>query len=468
MLLLPTRRLLPVLTLLLLTGCSSHARPENNPQNSQATVPKGKTLRIMPLGDSITRGSGFGYGNYRRPLQSLLTRGGYAFEFVGANTEQSQNYHGSDPEQNFTPYQPSHEGYGGFRIEQISGDTSAKDDGGVSYPGLTPTLAADKPDIVLLMLGTNDVNQAFDPGGPGYAGGSGFAADAAGRLDTLIGRLYASSPDLTVVVAAITPLADPAKEKQAKAYNAFVPQIVAAHRKQGQHVLFADMHAVLTPADLSPDGIHPGTLGYDKMARVWYQAMTGQTAPPLPAGGQSAYGPGRLGEKNLFSLADKVIVSSTFAGAALPGSRLVDGTSKAFVFGSAGSERVSISGFHGPIGRLRFFDTPSYIGRTPGTVTIFYSLSVQTSLNQTDYRKLGTFTLPVVGDAYEHQTLPAAHPDAGDPVSHPAAVIGYCDLDGLSVPADAQSVLLDFSKLGGDSDGLTEIQAFAPASPKGH
>ena len=80
---------------------------------------------------------GSGYGNYRRPLQSLLTRGGYTFQFVGANTEQSLNYHGSDPEQTFSPYQPTHEGYGGFRIEQISGDTPARDDGGVSYPGLS-------------------------------------------------------------------------------------------------------------------------------------------------------------------------------------------------------------------------------------------------------------------------------------------------------------------------------------------
>ena len=463
MTLLPTvRRLLPVLTLMLLTGCSSHARPAG----SQAVVPKGKMLRIMALGDSITRGSGSGYGNYRRPLQSLLTRGGYTYQFVGASTEQSQNYHGADPEQTFSPYQPAHEGYGGFRIEQISGDAPATDDGGVAYPGLSQTLASGKPDVILLMLGTNDVNQAFDSGGLGYGGGAGFAADAAARLNTLIGRLYAGNPTLTVVVATIPPLADPAKEPQVSAYNAFIPQIVAAHRKQGENILFADMHAAVTAGDLSPDGVHPGTLGYDKMARAWYQAMTGQTPPPLPAAPPSLYGPGRIGERNLFRPADKVAVSSTLPGHALPETLLVDGTPKAFVFGSVGSERVSISGFHGPIGRLRFFDAPSYTGRTPGTVTIFCSPSVQTSLRQADYRKLGTFSLPVVGDAYENPTLPPAHPDAGDPFSHPAATIGFCDLDGLHIPPGTQSVLLDFSKLGGYGDGLSEIQAFAPAAPK--
>ena len=468
-------RRLPLLALVLLTGCATHARPEDIPRpavNPSATPPpslsaalplsKGKMVRILPLGDSITRGSGSGYGNYRRPLQALLTQGGYAFQFVGSSTELSLNYHGTDPEQTFHPYQPGHEGYGGFRIEQISADTPAKDDGGVSYPGLTHVLAADKPDVVLLMLGTNDVNQAFDAGGPGYAGGTGFAADAAARLDTLLNRLHQNSPQAALVVAAITPLADPAKDAQAKAYNALIPQIVAAHKKQGQIIQLADMRSSLTPGDLSPDGVHPGTLGYDKMARVWYQALTGQTPPPLPSSSPAAYGPGRLDAKNVFTPATKVAVSSTFAGAALSGSRLVDGTPRAFVFGDVKSERVSLSGWTGAIGRLRFFDAPSYTGRTPATVTIYSSPAAQASLNPADYVKLGAFPLPVVGDAYEGRTSPAAHPDAGDPVAHPAATIGFCDLAGLKVPAGTRSLLLDFSKSDGYGDGLSEIQAFGP------
>ena len=458
--------------LLLVTGCSTRARPEGVSQvnastgGSQAYLPKGRALRIMSLGDSITRGSGNGYGNYRRPLQSLLTKGGYAYRFVGTNTEQSQNYHGSDPEQTFSPYQPEHEGYGGFRIDQIAVDAAAKDDGGVTYPGLSDILAADKPDVVLLMLGTNDVKQGYNPGGSGYAGGSGLVADAAQRLNALIDRLYQSRADLRVVVATIPPMGDPTKNAQVKAYNALVPQIVAAHKKQGQSILLADMDAALTPGDLSADSIHPTTLGYDKMARVWSQALTGQAAPPLVSGGPTAYGPGRLDEKNIFDPTDKVAVSNAFASAAFSGSHLVDGTNKAFVFGNASNERVSLSGFHRAIGRLRFFDTPSYTGRTPAQVTIYCSAAAQTSLNPGDYTKIGTFTLPVVGDTYANPTLPAAHPDASDPACHPAAAIDFCDLDGLSIPSGTRSLLLDFSKTGGDGDGLTEIQAFAPATLK--
>jgi lysophospholipase L1-like esterase len=446
----------------LLAGCATHAQPTSSSAGSSGSVlVKGKTLRIMALGDSITRGSGSGYGNYRRPLQFLLTRTGYLYQFVGTSTELSLNYHGSDPEQTFQPYQPQHEGYGGFRIDQISADTPAKDDGGVSYPGLTQALGMDKPDVALILLGTNDVNQAFDPGGPGYGGGTGFAADAAGRLDALLDRLYQLSPGITAVVGKITPLADPAKEVQVRAYDALIPQIVAAHQKAGQHVLLADMESAVPEGDLSPDGVHPGTRGYDKMARVWYSALTGQTPPPLPAVKPPVSGPGRIGASNVFTPAAHVAVSSTFAGAALSGARLVDGTPKAFVFGDIKNERVSISGFTGRITRLRFFDAPSYTGRTPASVTIYSSPNVQTSLRPSDYAEIGTFPLPVVGDAYESQTLPAAHPDAGDPVAHPRAVIGFCDLGGLAIPACTKSLLLDFSKSDGYGDGLSEIQAFA-------
>jgi len=176
---LTTRVLLPVLALAFLPGCATHARPANAP----SYLAKDKAVRIMPLGDSITRGSQ--YGNYRHPLQALLAHGGYSPQFVGESTEQSSSYHGADPEQAFTPFQPDHEGYGGFRIDQIASDSPSTDDGGVTYPGLAHALATDKPGVALLMLGTNDVKPfadgLVDPGGPGYDGKTGFAADA--RLD---------------------------------------------------------------------------------------------------------------------------------------------------------------------------------------------------------------------------------------------------------------------------------------------
>jgi len=270
--------LLPVLISAILAGCS-RASPK-----IAHTVPSKidpGVVRIMTLGDSITRGSGSGYGNYRRPLQALLTRAGYTFVFTGTNTEQSFNYHGQDPEQTFNPYQPAHEGYGLLRIDQISGDTPATDDGGVVYPGLSQTFAANQPDVVLLMLGANDVWQSYDRGEPGFNGKSGFAADAAQRLDTMVDRIYEAGPNIKLALATITPFGNPEKDVMVRDFNAFVPQIVARHKKLGQKIELADMYAKVTPRDLSPDGVHPGTMGYNKIARVWFDALSARVLPPV-------------------------------------------------------------------------------------------------------------------------------------------------------------------------------------------
>lgn len=459
------RCLLPVIVLLL-TGCSSHARPAvAAPPSSQR-----RELRLMPLGDSITRGSG--YGNYRRALQALLAQAHRSYQFVGTSTEQSFSYHGQDPEQNFTPYQPDHEGYGSIRIDQVAGNSPWTDDGGVVYPGLSQILAHDRPDVILLMLGTNDVLQNYDPPGePGYDGQHGFAADAAGRLDILLNRLFQWRQSLTVVVAAIPPLQDPAKDALARAYNAWLPRIVTAHRHLHQNISFVSMHRSLTLSQLSPDGIHPRTVGYDQMARVWDQALTGRPAPPLPRLPPPAAGPGQIGEKNIFSHSVHVVVSNTLTPA-FSGTNLVDRTNHAFVFADIHNEWVSLSGFHSAIGCLRFFDTPSYTGRTPGQVTIYYSTTDRTSLNPHDYIKRGRFTLPTlggypppaVGDLYENPTVPPDHPNPTELKSQPSAVIDFDDLEQLALPPNTRSLLLDFSKSNNYGDGLTEIQAFPPAS----
>ena len=414
-------------------------------------------MRILALGDSITRGSGDGYGNYRRPLQSLLAHGGFSAEFVGSNTEQSDNYHGNDPEQTFSPYQKEHEGYGGFRIEQIAGDTPARDDGGVSYPGLSRVLADDSPDIILMMLGTNDINQGYDQGGPGYGGESGFAADAGVRLDALLDKIFAAKPNVALVLATITPLRDAAKQEKVQAYNAVVAKIVATRQGQGQRLVFADMGMALSDADIAGDGVHPTTTGYDKMARVWFSALTNQKAAPVPT--PQPITQGQLGARNLFNSSNTIVASASFAPAFVP-ANLLDGTSKGWVFGDARQEKVSISGFKGAIERLRFFDTPSYTGRTPHRVTISASARAQNSLKSSDYTKIGTFPIPSKADLFQNPTNPTVYADMGEPAAHSNSALSYSDLGGLHIPPGTQSLLLDFSKSGDDGDGLSEIQAF--------
>ena len=75
-----------------------------------ASLPAADVTRIMPLGDSITRGyigSAFHWG-YRKPLYDNLTTGGYSFDFVGSQ------FDGSFPD-------PNHEGHDGWHFTHPSG-----------------------------------------------------------------------------------------------------------------------------------------------------------------------------------------------------------------------------------------------------------------------------------------------------------------------------------------------------------
>ncbi|HEY7116328.1 MAG TPA: glycoside hydrolase family 76 protein [Tepidisphaeraceae bacterium] len=181
-----------------------------------------------------------------------------------------------------------------------------------------------------------------------------------------------------------------------------------------------------------------------------------------------------VSEADLFGAGLTVNVSGSSTSAAFAPANVVDGSNAAFAFNdSAGTQRMSIAGFNTAIHTLRIFDTPSYLDRAAGAVTIYYSRVNQASLIPAAYTLLGTFGLaPVnrggtsVGDAYPTPTSPADHPRASDPSSNPAATIGFSQLTGLNIPPGARSILLDFGvNPAGLGFGLSEIQAFGTVSP---
>jgi hypothetical protein len=221
--------------------------------------------RYMPLGDSITLGKFVGNGGYRQLLQNKLAAGGFEFLFVGKEDD-------GRPENN-TGFSngmanPNHEGYGSFRIDQIRNGGSAENH---SAPPVVFTLATYQPDVVLLMIGANDVllNNNI-PGAPV-------------RLDALVESIFTVRPNARLFLASVTPLSDPVRDARAQAYNAAIPGIVAKYRGLGNDATFVDMHAVLNPATDLSDGIHPTAAGYAKMADAWYAAIVPEPSAVLGA-----------------------------------------------------------------------------------------------------------------------------------------------------------------------------------------
>ena len=116
--------------------------------------------------------------------------------------------------------------------------------------------------MVLLHIGTNDMNQNFD------------VANAPTRLGQLLDRIYADKPDTTVVVAAIVPSTDATVNARVNTFNAAVPGVVAQRANAGRSVRFADLNTTIGAADMA-DTLHPNDGGYAKMASLWYSALEG-------------------------------------------------------------------------------------------------------------------------------------------------------------------------------------------------
>jgi lysophospholipase L1-like esterase len=203
------------------------------------------TIRIMPFGDSITHGTPIP-GGYRAPLYQLLTNAGYKVDFVGNATD---NPSSQLPD-------PQHEGHGGFRIDQLD----------AAFAGWVNAIP--DPDIILLLIGTNDYGQGQD------------TAHATNRLDRLIGRITANRPNAKLIVANLLLRTDNASTYTLirTTFNPFVPALVAKHAVLGEQVYFLDLNSQLTGRDLA-DGLHPNQTGYRRMATNWFGMITNLVSP---------------------------------------------------------------------------------------------------------------------------------------------------------------------------------------------
>jgi lysophospholipase L1-like esterase len=195
--------------------------------------------RIMPLGDSLTYGVGHeshAHGGYRIDLLMKLAEAGVAVDFLG--TQQSGPANLSDRD---------NEGHNGWDILEMLGSVDG-------------WLATYTPNTILLLMGTNDIYELAT------------GATVAERLHTLIGRIYNRLPNVSLIVASTLPIAEATRNQQVVAYNALIPGIVADYAADGKDIHFVDMYGAVPVTDLV-DTLHPGTVGYSKMATVWFNKL---------------------------------------------------------------------------------------------------------------------------------------------------------------------------------------------------
>jgi lysophospholipase L1-like esterase len=219
---------------------------------------QGLDLRIVGIGDSITWGyqSSDGQGYFTTLDSNLGTVAAgctpNTYEFVGS---------------------------------QISG--AFRDEG---YPGLTVSeiqmkvessgTLKQRPNLILLMAGTNDMNQGADP----------IATVAS--LSSFIDYLFEQCPDAVILVQHIPAIGTgqftstiSATQINVIKYNAGISAMVDTKIAQGRHI--SRVHQRTTILDHYPgDTLHPNDLGYSILGeawteRIWVVAQNGWITHPV-------------------------------------------------------------------------------------------------------------------------------------------------------------------------------------------
>ncbi len=213
-----------------------------------------RPVRILPLGDSITAGGFSGTDNpaspgdssrwtsYRRDLWLGMKKAGYCADFVG--TQQGGSFFGD--------FDLDHEGHNGWSDTQIADN-------------IYGWLAGSQPDVVLLHIGTNDLN--------------------ASPLDVkrILDRVDAYDEDITVVLARIInrvcptpPCPEVALTTQ---FNDNVQVMAEGRIAQGDRLILVDQETGagikydIHPAGDMWDLVHPYATGYRKMANTWLASL---------------------------------------------------------------------------------------------------------------------------------------------------------------------------------------------------
>jgi lysophospholipase L1-like esterase len=245
----------------------------------QSRLAAGETLRIMPLGDSITEGFCDRASNCEWPAEIKFPSDGYGVEGCYTNTTivnpGSKGYReflgnrllesGID----FT-YVGSvdvvaglaHEGHSGFTISDL--DYCIQNAGWLEQA---------KPDIILLHIGTNDAGLIQQP------------TVMLTSLRALLTQIYQESPATTeVILALVIPAREgtrvdldpsmPMANEILAEYNAGIPAVVDEFRAMGKHVSLVDMwNTVQSPQEYDQMGLHPNPVAAERMAQVWFEKI---------------------------------------------------------------------------------------------------------------------------------------------------------------------------------------------------
>jgi hypothetical protein len=234
--------------------------------------------RIMPLGNSITE-AGNGWASYRCWMWKELSDSGCCFNLVGSRTGVwTQPPRGQGPSAcPYVEFDENHEGHYGWEAnELLYGSTNTM----FGYTGKLSVwlpAASGRPDIVLLEIGTNDIDRGHG------------ATSTRNEIGWIVDTLRAHNPNVTVLVAQITPAASALPGIDT--LNGLLPALGSSKNTAQSRVILVDQHTGFNTSTDMRDNFHPNEQGERKIAHNWAVALlpilrstaVARTNPPTAA-----------------------------------------------------------------------------------------------------------------------------------------------------------------------------------------
>lgn len=246
---------------------------------AEEETPTKETLKIMPIGDSITHGYQSS-GGYRKYFYHFLADD-YDIDMVGPNCDSPDTFTWLKEE---VTYDTDHCGYSGYAIQYMDGTETRQ--------GILETLQEGNylqtydPDIIMLQIGTNDILSAYNE-------------SITDRLENLINYISDNTSDDTVIFVSTIPHIDAVKvfdwcwaygdvkysntpedfnviiNNYVDSYNKSIPLLVDKLQDEGKNVEFTDIygqldeHTKIKKDIMLEDGVHPTELAYKGIGLIW-------------------------------------------------------------------------------------------------------------------------------------------------------------------------------------------------------
>jgi hypothetical protein len=239
-----------------------------------AVTSSGATLRILPLGDSITQGNN-NLQTYRYDLWKDLIDAGYGVQFVGSQTTNFGGNNPPYPDYEGQTFSDVNEGHFGWTLHDVVTGTYDSTEG--RWGGsLSDWITGYTADIALVDLGTNDINNTPP------ATDAAMIADMTSVVDTL----RTDNPNMAIFLAEI-PVS--AWETTPYAFNQGIVQLAASMTLPNSPVVAVDLTTgwVDDPNTANPDTdtwdwVHPNPLGESIIAQRFTDAILATVPAPEP------------------------------------------------------------------------------------------------------------------------------------------------------------------------------------------